>query len=79
MTRSQDHPLGNLMRQLELYSKLPDEDRRLVLNLPHRLRRLDAGSYLVREGDKPTQCMVLVDGFAFRQKVTGDGSRQLAV
>jgi len=77
MTRSQDHPLGNLMRQLELYSKLPDEDRRLVLNLPHRLRRLDAGSYLVREGDKPTQCMVLVDGFAFRQKVTGDGSRQI--
>lgn len=77
MTGSQDHPLGNLLRQLELYSKLPDADRQLILNLPHRIRRLDAGSYLVREGDKPTQCSVLVNGYAFRQKVTGDGSRQI--
>jgi CRP-like cAMP-binding protein len=77
MTTSQDHPLRYLLRQLELYSKLPDEDRALVLDLPHRLRRLDAGSYLVREGDMPTACMVLATGYAYRQKVTGDGSRQI--
>jgi len=77
MTTSQDHPLQYLLRQLELYSDLPDQDRRLVLELPYRLRRLDAGSYLVREGDKPTQCMVLASGYAYRQKVTGDGSRQI--
>jgi CRP-like cAMP-binding protein len=78
MTGSQDHhPLNNLLRQLELYSKLPEFDRQLVLDLPHRVRRLDAGSYLVREGDKPTQCMILANGYAFRQKVTGDGSRQI--
>jgi CRP-like cAMP-binding protein len=41
------------------------------------LRRLDAGSYLVREGDMPTHCMVLATGYAYRQKVTGDGSRQI--
>lgn len=74
---SQDHPLRFLLRQLELYARLPDEDRALVLALPYRLRRLDAGSYLVREGDRPTQCTVLVSGYAFRQKVTGDGSRQI--
>lgn len=77
MPASQDHPLGNLLRQLELYGDLPDADRGTILALPHRLRLLDAGSYLVREGDKPTQCMVLAAGYAFRQKVTGDGSRQI--
>jgi len=77
MSTSKEHPLSYLLRQLELYTDLPVEDRRLVLDLPHRLRRLDAGSYLVREGDQPTNCMVLAKGYAYRQKVTGDGSRQI--
>src|ERR1700744_885449 len=67
MATSQDHhPLRFLLRQLELYCELPDEDRTLVLDLPHRVRRLDAGSYLVREGDMPTTCMVLAIGYAYR-------------
>lgn len=45
--------------------------------MPVRVRKLDAGSYLVREGDVPTHCAVLVSGFAFRQKVTGEGARQI--
>jgi CRP-like cAMP-binding protein len=45
--------------------------------LPARLRKLEPGSYLVREGDKPTHCSILLSGFAFRQKVTGHGSRQI--
>ena len=49
----------------------------MVLGLPYRLRRLDAGGYLLREGDLPSHCSILVTGFAYRQKVTGDGSRQL--
>lgn len=77
MTVSQDHPLYNLLRQLELYCDLPEDDRKAVLGLPYRLRRLDAGSYLVREGDMPTHCMVLATGYAYRQKVTGSGSRQI--
>ena len=74
---SEDHPLRNLLHQLEQFSALPDEDRKLVLELPYRLRRLDPGSYLVREGDLPTHCAVLVTGYAYRQKVTGEGSRQI--
>jgi CRP-like cAMP-binding protein len=38
---------------------------------------MDAGAYLVHEGDRPTQCTVLVSGYAYRQKVTGTGSRQI--
>jgi CRP-like cAMP-binding protein len=74
---SQDHALRYLLRQLELHVDLPAEDRQRILDLPHRIRRADAGSYLVREGDVPTHCTVLVNGYAYRQKVTGDGSRQI--
>jgi len=69
--------LQNLLRQLELYSDLPDEDQLLIFDLPHRVRRVDAGSYLVREGDVPTHCTIVASGYAYRQKVTGDGSRQI--
>jgi CRP-like cAMP-binding protein len=41
------------------------------------MRRLDPGAYLVREGDLPQHCCVLVSGFAYRHKVTGDGQRQI--
>jgi len=38
---------------------------------------LDAQSYSVREGDRPDRCAVLVSGYAFRHKVTGNGERQI--
>jgi CRP-like cAMP-binding protein len=66
-----------LLTELELRAKLPEEDRRLILGLPYRLRKLDAATYLVREGDVPSHCSVLVDGYAYRQKVTGSGARQI--
>ncbi len=45
--------------------------------MPFTLRTLDPGAYLIREGDLPKYCCVLVSGFAFRHKVTGDGQRQI--
>jgi len=59
------------------HERLSDDDRIAILDLPHRVRKLDAGSYLVREGSLPGVCGVLVDGYAYRQKMTGDGSRQI--
>ena len=46
---------------------MSDDDRALILDLPYRLRRVDPGSYLVREGDVPSHCAVLVTGYAYRQ------------
>jgi CRP-like cAMP-binding protein len=45
--------------------------------LPYTLRTLEAGTYTLREADAPEHCGVLVSGFAFRQKLTGEGSRQI--
>jgi CRP-like cAMP-binding protein len=66
-----------LVRNLELRSPLPAADRQAVLDLPHVTRTLEAGSYTIREAEPPRECAVLVSGFAFRQKLTGDGARQI--
>jgi CRP-like cAMP-binding protein len=72
-----DHPLGLLVRRLESNHKLGNEDRAALLALPYKLRWLDAATYTVREGDHPRMCGVLVSGYAYRQKITGDGARQI--
>jgi CRP-like cAMP-binding protein len=76
MTAAQ-HPLEALVRNLELRSPLPPEDRAAVLKLPYSLRSLEAGTYTIREADAPEHCAILVSGFAYRQKLAGDGSRQI--
>jgi len=71
------HPLSGFLRDICAQVSLDADDRQTVLDLPFKLRRLDPGSYLVREGSLPAHCGVLMDGYAFRQKMTGDGTRQI--
>jgi CRP-like cAMP-binding protein len=72
-----NHPLELLVRNLQLRSHLPKKDRDAVLGLPFTLRTLEPATYTVREADPPEFCTVLVSGFAYRQKLTGDGARQI--
>jgi CRP-like cAMP-binding protein len=76
MTSAND-PLDHLVRKLEQHSALSSEDRAAIRSLPYVLKTVEPHSYLVREGDQPVHCAVLVSGFAYRQKLTGDGSRQI--
>jgi CRP-like cAMP-binding protein len=69
--------LGGLVRKLTSHSALDPDDCEAILALPHTMRTLDPGSYMIREGDLPKHCCVLVSGFAFRHKTTGDGQRQI--
>jgi CRP-like cAMP-binding protein len=71
------NPLELLLHNLELRSPLSECDRLAILSLPYTLKSLAPGSYLVREGEPPVSCGVLVSGFAYRQKLTGDGGRQI--
>jgi CRP-like cAMP-binding protein len=77
MPQNHNHPLQLLLRQFELHSMLGEPARQAILDLPVQLKTLEAGSYLVREGDRPTTCGVLVSGYAYRQKETSDGLRQI--
>ena len=74
---TQGHPLQLLVKNLDLRSPLPDEDRQAVLDLPYTLRTLEPSTYTMREADVPELCGILLSGFAYRQKLTGDGSRQI--
>jgi CRP-like cAMP-binding protein len=71
------HALELLVRNLELRAELPPEDRQAVLDLPYTLRTLEAGTYTIREAEPPEACAVLCTGFAYRQKLTGEGHRQI--
>jgi len=72
-----ENPLELLARKLDGHHRLTHLDREAILELPYRLRKLEAQSYIMREGDRPERCAVLISGFAFRHKLTGNGSRQI--
>jgi CRP-like cAMP-binding protein len=38
---------------------------------------MEPSTYLVREGEPPVHCGVLLAGFAYRHKITGEGERQI--
>jgi CRP-like cAMP-binding protein len=66
-----------LVRKLALLERLDDENRAAILALPHDVRRIEATKFVVREGDVPTHSCLVVSGFAIRQKIAGDGGRQI--
>lgn len=64
-----------MVERLELRSRLDSESRAALMSLPYTRRTLEPDSYLVREGDPPHYCSAILDGFAFRQRLTGEGRR----
>src|SRR3954466_1866374 len=66
-----------LVRKLESVFPLSHAELGAVLALPMHIRELPAGQDIVREGDRPSQCCLLLEGFALRYKVVGDGKRQI--
>jgi len=72
-----EQPLAPFVRDLRRHAALADEDIAAIASLPVRLRKLDPGQYIIREGDAPTHCCILVEGYVIRQKLTGEGARQI--
>jgi CRP-like cAMP-binding protein len=71
------YPTELFVGQLRLHSPLSRQARDAIRALPYRLKAQPAGAYLLREGDHPVVCQVLKSGFAYRQKETRDGKRQI--
>jgi CRP-like cAMP-binding protein len=66
-----------MVRRLERRSPLEPADREILCGLPHSIRRLAANAHIIRDGDAPEHCSLLLSGFAFRYKLTGEGGRQI--
>ncbi|MBI1181429.1 MAG: helix-turn-helix domain-containing protein [Alphaproteobacteria bacterium] len=59
-----------------LYPLSADEEE-VLQNAFSRVEDFARDRDIVREGTKPTQCSLLLDGFVFRYKVLPDGKRQI--
>ena len=69
--------LQPLVRKLSYRTKLDAQDREAILALPHTVRKMDAHSYVVREGDRPSHSCLLLEGFSIRHKCVAGGKRQI--
>ena len=66
-----------LILALERRDRVSKEERRLLEQLPFRIRTFAGGEELVAEGSRPTESCLVLSGFAARQQFVADGKRQL--
>jgi CRP-like cAMP-binding protein len=66
-----------LIRKLESIAPLSPEEKAALLRLPLRLKTLPADQDIVCEGDTPSECCLVVEGFACRYNLTNEGKRQI--
>ncbi|MFC0103643.1 Crp/Fnr family transcriptional regulator [Sphingopyxis terrae] len=74
---SGERPLRIMLRKLLSHSMMSTDDQRALENLPFTLRTLEANDYILREGSRAEACPILLSGFAFRQKHSAEGGRQI--
>jgi CRP-like cAMP-binding protein len=58
-------------------SDLLTDPRRLLAEAASRVRILGARADLAHEGDRPTECSLILDGFVCRYKLLSEGRRQI--
>lgn len=72
-----DKRISSFIRRLRFHGGLSHENAEAVQALPWRVAQRTKLSYVVREGDRPSEVSVLLAGFAQRQKHTSEGTRQI--
>ena len=78
MPQQHDHTLAPMVRKLQQWRDLGENDERAILALPFTKRKLSAGQHIVWDGDRPQYTTLLdISGFAYRHKVAGNGGRQI--
>ena len=65
--------LQRAISKLALRSPISPQDCAAFLELPHVVRTLERASHIIREGDPPRMCAVLLSGLAYREKATIEG------
>jgi CRP-like cAMP-binding protein len=56
---------------------ISEDDVHAFTALPWIQKTFGRDAYVVREGERTTSCCLLLQGFAFRQKLVSDGARQI--
>jgi CRP-like cAMP-binding protein len=63
----------HLIRTLESITTLTTEEHQAVLDLPMTFRSYEEGRDILRAGDRPDECCLILDGFTCRYKLLPDG------
>jgi len=65
------------LRRLTVVSDLQAPDLETIRTLPLSIREFPAGSVIVREGDRPRESFLILEGFVCAYKITGEGRQQI--
>lgn len=66
-----------LLRRIDALALLTEEERDALRQVPMTVRVLPPRTDLIREGDRPEECCVLLEGFAIRYKLARSGDRRI--
>src|SRR4051794_20188758 len=77
MSSAPNHSMDMLIRKLESIAQLSDQERQAVEHLPVKVRPLKPRQDIVRENDRPSQCCLILEGWACRYQLLGEGKRQI--
>lgn len=77
MSAADQHPMTMLIRKLESIAPLSSAERQALQDLPMRIQTLNARQDIVRDGDQPSHCCLIVEGWACRYKLLSEGKRQI--
>jgi CRP-like cAMP-binding protein len=71
------HALTALVRRWSKHAELSPDDSAALLALPFQRKSFGKDGYIVREGQRAADCALILDGFAYRQKLLRNGTRQI--
>ena len=66
-----------LFQRLKTTTGADDRDLRALAALPFTLRNFRENQTVLRDGEQPSECCLIVDGFCVRSKTIADGRRQI--
>lgn len=66
-----------MIRKLESIFPLSEEERQALQDIPVHVTLFAADQDIVRVGDSPSQCCLLLEGFTCVYKLTSEGKRQI--
>jgi CRP-like cAMP-binding protein len=66
-----------MIRKLESITRLSDDEKQALEDMPVHVQVLKADKDIVRIGDRPSQSCLLLEGFTCVYKVTSEGKRQI--
>src|SRR5215203_2919346 len=66
-----------LIHKLESILVLSEDEKDVLRKLSGTIKTVGPRQDLVREGDRPHECCLILEGFAYRYKLTETGKRQI--